>query len=291
VVTLTFVALYLIPGDPAQVLLSESNATAAEIDQFRTELGLDENVAVQYGRYLWRLVHADLGDSFFTSRPVTVTILEQLSATLELACAAMLVAVFSGLVLGLLAAVNRGNWLDVLITGLSTIGISTPIFWSGLLAIWLFALVLRWLPATGQGELRYLVLPASVLGFSAAGAVARVTRGSVVDIMNKPYILVARSRGIPPRPLLLRHVLTVALLPTITVAGLQFGFLIGGAVVTETVFARQGLGRLAVDAILRKDYPVVLGVVLVGVIGYMLVNLLTDLLYGALDPRVRSSFR
>ena len=287
VVTLTFVALYLVPGDPAQVLLSKSNATPAEVAELREELGLDESVLVQYGRYLWRLLQGDLGNSFFTGRPVTVTVWEQLPATLELAVAAMIVAVAAGLGLGLAAAAGRGSLLDPLLTGLATIGISTPVFWSGLLAIWLFALVLGWLPATGQGGLTYLILPATVLGFSAAGAVARVTRASVVDIMRKPYILVARSRGIRPRPLLLRHTLRVALLPSITVIGLQFGFLIGGAVVTETIFARQGLGRLVVNAILRKDYPVVLGVVLVGVVGYVLVNLLTDWLYGMLDPRVR----
>jgi len=269
------------------VLLSESNATAAEIAERRAELGLDQSLLVQYGHYLWRLLRADLGDSLFTGRPVTVTILEQLPATLELAGAAMVVAVVGGLGMGILAAVNRGDWLDLLVTSLTTVGISTPIFWSGLLSIWLFALWLGWFPATGRGGMRYLVLPASVLGFSSAGAIARVTRASLVDIMNKPYILVARSRGIRPRPLLLRHALRVALLPAVTVIGLQFGFLIGGAVVTETVFARPGIGRLVVDAILRKDLPVVLGTVLVGVVGYVMVNLLTDWLYGALDPRVR----
>jgi ABC-type dipeptide/oligopeptide/nickel transport system permease component len=291
VVTLTFIALYLVPGDPAQVLLSESNATAGEIAQRRDELGLNDGLPVQYGRYLWRLLHADLGRSFFTGRPVTTTILEQLPATLTLALAAMVVAVTAGLGLGLLAAIKQGSWLDLAVTGLATMGISTPVFWSGLLAIWLFALVLGWLPATGQGGVQFLILPATVLGFSAAGAIARLTRASVVDVIEKPYIHVARSKGLSPRPLLLRHTLRVALLPVITVIGLQFGFLLGGAVVTETIFARPGLGRLVVSAILRKDYPIVLGVVLVGVVGYVTVNLVTDLLYGALDPRIRKRLR
>lgn len=291
VVTLTFIALYLVPGDPAQVLLSDSNATAAEIAERREELGLNDSLAVQYSRYLWRLLHADLGRSFFTGRPVTVTLLEQIPATLTLALAAMVVAVIIGLGLGLLAAIKSGGWLDIAVTGLATMGISTPVYWSGLLAIWLFALVLDWLPATGQGGIRFLILPATVLGFSAAGAIARLTRATVADVIEKPYIHVARAKGIPPRPLLLRHTLRVALLPVITVIGLQFGFLLGGAVVTETIFARQGLGRLVVSAVLRKDYPIVLGVVLVGVVGYVTVNLVTDLLYGALDPRIRTRLR
>jgi peptide/nickel transport system permease protein/oligopeptide transport system permease protein len=291
VVTLTFIALYLVPGDPAQVLLSESNASAAEIAERRDELGLNDSLAVQYGRYLWRLLQGDLGRSFFTGRPVTVTILEQLPATFALAFAAMVVAVIAGLGLGLLAAARPGSWLDIIVTGLATMGISTPVFWSGLVAIWLFSLVLGWFPATGQGGLEFLTLPASVLGFSAAGAVARLTRASVLDVIDKPYIHVARSKGLPPRPMLLRHTLRVALLPVITVIGLQFGFLLGGAVVTETIFARQGLGRLVVSAILRKDYPIVLGVVLVSVVGYVTVNLITDLLYGALDPRIRKRLR
>ena len=281
----------MVPGDPAQVLLSESQATAAEIEARREELGLNDGLAVQYGRYLWRLLHGDLGRSLFSGRPVTVTILEQLPATLSLAVAAMAVAVAVGLGLGLVAAMTQGSWVDLVVTGLATVGISTPVFWSGLLAIWLFALVLGWLPATGQGGIEYLILPASVLGFSAAGAIARLTRASVVDVIDRPFVHVARSKGLPPRPLLLRHTLRVALLPIITVIGLQFGFLLGGAVVTETIFARQGLGRLVVSAILRKDTPIVLGVVLVGVVGYVTVNLVTDLLYGALDPRIRKRLR
>jgi len=192
----------------------------------------------------------------------------------------MVVATAVGLGMGLLAAAKRGTWIDLVVTGLATIGISAPVFWTGLLAMWLFALVLDWFPATGQGGWEFLVLPASVLGFSSAGAVARVTRGSMVDIMHRRYILVARSRGLPPPAILLRHVFRVALLPVITVIGLQFGF--------ETIFARQGLGRLVVDAILRKDLPVVMGTVLLGVIGYLAVNLVADLLSGALDPRVRT---
>ena len=281
----------MVPGDPAQVLLSESQATAAEIEARRDELGLNDGLAVQYGRYLWRLLHGDLGRSLFSGRPVTVTILEQLPATLSLAVAAMAVAVVVGLGLGLVAAMTQGSWVDLVVTGLATVGISTPVFWSGLLAIWLFALVLGWLPATGQGGIEFLILPASVLGFSAAGAIARLTRASVVDVIDRPFVHVARSKGLPPRPLMLRHTLRVALLPIITVIGLQFGFLLGGAVVTETIFARQGLGRLVVSAILRKDTPIVLGVVLVGVVGYVTVNLVTDLLYGALDPRIRKRLR
>lgn len=291
IATLTFGALYLVPGDPALVLLSESHATAAEIARRRAELGLDASLPEQYGRYLARIVQGDLGTSLFTGRPVTAEIRQQLPATLQLAVAASAVAVTLGLAMGLLAAVNRGHWPDAVITAAATVGIATPVFWSGLLAMWLFALVLGWLPATGQGGLEYLVLPAGVLGISSAGAIARVCRASLIEVMDRPYILAARARGIWPRSLLMRHALRVALLPTVTVIGVQFGFLMGGAVVTETVFARQGLGRLVVEAILRKDLPLVLGTVLVGATGYVLINLCTDILYGVLDPRVRDGGR
>lgn len=291
VVTLTFAALYLVPGDPAQVLLADSSASAAEIAQRRAELGLDESPLVQYGRYLWRLAQGDLGESLFTGRPVLTTILEQLPATLALAGASMAVSIIGGLGMGVLAAVKQGSWIDWVVTGLISLGVSTPIFWTGLLAIWFFALVLQWFPATGQGGLEFLILPSGVLGFSTAGAIARVTRSSLIDIMSRPFIQVARAHGIGPRALLFRHALRVALLPAVTVIGLQFGFLLGGAVVTETVFARQGLGRLVVDAILRKDLPVVQGMVLFGVIGYLAVNLMTDWVYGLLDPRVRDYIR
>lgn len=287
VATLTFLALYLVPGDAAQMLLAESYATEEEIADRRAELGLDDGILIQYGRYLTRLLQGDLGRSFFSGRPVRLTIGEQLPSTLSLAGGALIIQVVVGLGLGVLSAAREGTWLDSVITSLASIGIAAPVFWSSLLAIWLFALVLDLLPATGQGGLEYLVLPASVLGLSSAGAVARVSRASVVEIGRQPYILVARSKGLKPPSVMLGHTLRVALLPALTVIGLQFGFLLGGAVVTETVFARQGLGRLLVEAILHKDMPVVLGVVLVGVVGYVLVNLITDILSTMLDPRLR----
>ncbi|RME73702.1 MAG: ABC transporter permease [Chloroflexi bacterium] len=287
--TLAFVAFHFTPGDPAQSLLAASGASAAEIAARRAALGLDAPLPVQYARYLLDLLTGDLGQSWLHGRSVARMIGEQLPATAELAVAAMLIGAGVGIGLGLLAAIRQGTWLDTLATSLAVIGLSTPTYWSGLLAILFFSLHLRWFPATGQGDLRHLVLPALVLGFALSGSIARLVRARVVEVMAEPYVLAARARGITPRPVLLSHVLRPAMAPALTVIALQFGFLLGGAVVTESVFARQGLGRLAVEAILWRDLPVVRGVVLLSAAVYVLVNLLADLLQVWLNPRLRDT--
>lgn len=286
-VTLAFVAMQLTPGDPAQALLAASGATPEEIAERRARLGLDDLVLVQYVRYLRDLVRGDLGMSWLHGRPVEQMLLEQLLPTIKLALAATATGLPIGLGLGFLAAVRRGTWLDKSATALAVLSLSTPTYWSGLLAILLFSLRLRWLPATGEGSLRHLVLPSLVLGFALSGSIARVVRSRVAEIMEAPFVVAARARGLPARRVLLIHVLRPALTLALTVTALQLGFLLGGAVVTESVFARRGLGRLAVEAIIWQDLPVVRGVVISGALAYVLVNLLADLLQAWLDPRVR----
>lgn len=285
--TLAFVGLQLAPGDPAQALLAASGATPEEIAERRTQLGLDDPFLVQYARYLMDLARGDLGRSWLHGRPVSRMILEQLPATVELAVAAMLVGVALGLGLGILGAVRRSTWLDTAVTAVAAVGLSTPTSWSGILAILLFSLQLGWLPATGEGGLRHLVLPALVLGFALSGSIARLVRARVVEVMGEPFVLAARARGLPSQRVLCVHVLRAALAPALTVIALQLGFLLGGAVVTESVFARRGLGKLAVEAIVWRDLPVVRGVVVCGAIAYVLTNLAADLAQAWLDPRLR----
>jgi ABC-type dipeptide/oligopeptide/nickel transport system permease component len=218
---------------------------------------------------------------------VVTVIAEQLPSTIELATAAMIIAASLGIVLGTAAAFRPRTWLDAFIMTLSVTGVSVPIFGSALLLIGFFSLHLGWLPATGQGSLGQLVMPATVLGFASSGAIARLVRASLLEVLNRDYVTTARAKGLAPRSVLLRHALRNALVPVITIMGLQFSFLLGGTVVTETVFSRPGIGRLIVDAILWKDFPVVQGAVLLAALVYTLVNLAVDLAYLYLDPRIR----
>ena len=287
VTTLVFFLMRVLPGDPAELLLSESGASAEAIARLRAQLGLDEPLLVQYGRFLFQVLRGDLGRSLVTNRPVMRMIGEQLPATLELAVAAMAIAIVLGLALGLFAALRRDTWVDSLCMTLAVTGSSLPVFWSGLLFILLFSIGLRWLPATGQGGWRYLVMPATVLGIASSGSIARQMRSSVLEALGQEYVAAARAKGLREWMVITRHVLRNALIPVATVIGLRFGFLLGGTVVTETVFSRRGLGRLIVDAILWKDFPVVQGVVLLVAAVYVLVNLFVDVSYAILDPRVR----
>ena len=286
VATLVFVIMRLVPGDPAALMLSESGGSAQAIAEFRTELGLDDPLVVQYGQYLARLAQADLGTSLFTQRSVMVTIGEQLLSTIELAIAAILVAIILGTILGVMAAARHGTWIDTAVMAFSVTGISIPIFWSALLLIWLFALVLGWLPATGQGGISHLILPALVLGFASAGAITRLVRASLLETMDQDFVSTARAKGLAEHTILIRHAMKNAFIPVISIIGLQFGFLLGGTVVIETIFSRPGIGQLMVNAILWKDLPLVQGIVLLVALVYTLVNLATDLAYAYLDPRI-----
>jgi ABC-type dipeptide/oligopeptide/nickel transport system permease component len=285
--TAVFFALRLLPGDPVEAMLAQSGGSPEAVLRIRAELGLDAPLLLQYFRFLTNTVRGDLGHSLFTGRLVLQTILEQLPATLELALASMVVALVVGGVLGVLAAVWRGSWLDRASMALAIGGVSIPVFWSGLLVIWLFSVTLGWLPATGQGDFRHLILPAAVLGLGGSGSLARLVRASLIEVLSQDYIQVARAKGLRGGTVLLRHALRNALIPIVTVVGLQFGFLLGGTVVTETVFARQGLGRLIVDAIIWKDFPLVQGAILLTAGIYALLNLAVDLTYLLLDPRLR----
>jgi peptide/nickel transport system permease protein len=286
-VTLAFVALQLTPGDPAQALLAASGATPEEIAQRRAHLGLDDPALIQYLRYVLDLARGDLGQSWLQGRPVGQMIREQLPPTLALAIAAAGVGATLGLILGVVAAVHRSTWIDTMATTVAVVGLATPTYWSGLLAILLFSLALHWLPSAGEGDLRHLILPASVLGFALSGSVARVVRARVAQVLRAPFILVAEAKGLPPRHVLMSHVLRASLGPALAVLALQFGFLLSGAVVTESVFARRGLGTLTVQAILWRDLPVVRGIMVVAALAFVLTSLAADLARGWLDPRLR----
>ena len=286
-VTLAFAGLQLTPGDPAQALLAASGATSEEIAERRARLGLDDPLLVQYARYLLDLTHGDLGKSWLHGRSVGRMILEQVPSTAALAAAATVVGILLGLTLGVLAALRQSTWLDTLATTVAVLGLSTPTYWSGILAILLFSLQLHWLPSAGEESLQHLVLPALVLGFALSGSIARLVRARVVEVMRQPFVLAARARGLSSFRVLFVHVLRSALAPALTVIALQFGFLLGGAVVTESVFSRRGLGKLAVEAIMWRDLPVVRGVVVFGALAYVLVNLAADLAQAWLDPRLR----
>jgi peptide/nickel transport system permease protein len=287
VATIVFLLLQVIPGDPAETMLAGSGASEARIAQTRQDLGLDDPLLVQYGRYLLNALRGDLGRSLYSNRPVILTISEQLPATLQLAAAALLVAVILGLSLGILAAIRAGTWIDQTVMGVAVLGVSVPVFWSGLLLIWIFSVSLNWLPATGADGWQHLVMPAAVLGLVGAGPIARLVRASLLNALRADYIAMAQAKGLPGRAVVGRHALRNAIIPVIALIGLQAGFLLGGTVVTEAVFARPGLGRLVVDAILSKDLPMVQGVVLLIAAMYVVVNLLVDVATLALDPRLR----
>jgi len=287
VVTLAFLSVHLLPGDPAEVMLSQWGGSAANIAQLRRELGLDQSFGGQYVRYWAALLRGDLGRSLFTNIPVARSIMDYLPDTIELATAAIVMATVWGVSLGVLAATTSRPWIDIVCMTVSAIGVSMPVFWSGLLLILLFSSILHWLPASGQGGLQHLILPASALGFASTGAIAQVIRNSMLDILGQGYITVARAKGLTPREVITGHVLRNTLISGMTVIGLQFGYLLAGTVITETVFSRQGLGRLLVDAILWKDFPIVQGAILVIALMYISINLLTDVVYAVIDPRIR----
>ena len=287
VVTIVFLLTRARPGDPVETMLSQSGGSPEAVQQLRAQLMLDRPIYVQYGRYLLDLARGDLGRSLLTNRPVSVTLLEQLPSTLLLATAAMALAAFLGISLGLLAAVYRHTWVDNLCMGVAVFGVSVPVYWSAIILIIIFSATLHWLPATGQGSLRHWIMPTVVLGFASAGAIARLVRASTLEVLAQEYMITAKAKGLTTRLTMGRHALRNALIPAVTVIGLQFGFLMGGAVVTETVFSRQGLGRLVVDAILWKDFPVIQGAVLLSAIAYTVLNIIVDLSYAVIDPRLR----
>jgi peptide/nickel transport system permease protein/oligopeptide transport system permease protein len=283
---LIFVLIRLIPGDPAELLASQW-ATEEDIALVRKAWGLDQPILVQYWIFLRNLLRGDLGRSVASGTPVSIELLSRYPATLLLAATSTSVAVTVGVIAGVVSATRPYSWLDSLAMVLALVGVSMPAFWSGLMLILVFSVILGWLPAGGMGSVRHIVLPAVTLGTVAAGIIARQVRSSMLDVLAQDYVRTARAKGASERIVVYRHALKNALIPVVTIVGLQFGTLLGGSVVVETVFAWPGMGRLLVDAILTRDYPVIQAAVLLFATTFALINLGVDLLYAALDPRIR----
>jgi len=286
VATLVFSLIHLVPGDPAQAMLGDG-AAPQDVTELRKSLGLDQPLFTQYVTFLRQAVTGDLGTSFRTGQPVTTMIAERVPATAELALAAMVVAVLIAIPLGVVAAVWRGTAIDYGAMTFALAGVSIPNFWLGPLLAIVFAVELGWLPVSGRGTLGHLVLPAFSLGLALAAILARMTRASLLDELNELYVRAARARGVSRAASVTSHALRNSFVPLLTIIALQFGAVLTGAVITETIFAWPGIGRLLIQSIGFRDYPMVQGCILLIAVTYVSVNLLTDLLYGVLDPRIR----
>lgn len=286
VATLVFSLIHFIPGDPAQSMLGDA-APQSEVAALRQQLGLDRPLVEQYARFVLGLVKGDLGVSLRTGTPVATQIAERFPATLELAIAAMFIAICLALPLGILAAVWRGTSIDHAATTLALAGMSIPSFWLGPLLAIVFAVELGWLPVSGRGGFEHLVLPGFSLGAGLAALLARMTRASLLEELGESYVRAARARGASRVRAVIRHAFRNSLIPLVTVVGLQFGAVLTGAVITETIFSWPGIGRLLIQSIGFRDYPLVQGCILLIAVTYVAVNLMTDLAYGLLDPRIR----
>ena len=275
----------LLPGDPARVIAGVL-ASPEDVERIRQQMGLDQPLWVQYGNFLGSLLRLNLGTSAHTNAPVIEEIGSRLPYTIELAVVALVLAVTVGVLAGVSAAIRRNTMLDLLISSFSVFGVSMPVYWLGLMMIILFAIDLHLLPAAGADEPTSILMPAVTLALFSLGLIARMTRSSMLEVLGQDYVRTARAKGAPLRSVVFRHALRNALLPIMTVIGLQFGALLGGAVVTETVFAWPGVGRLLIDSIFFRDYPVVQGLVLMFGTTFVVINLLVDLLYAYVDPRI-----
>jgi peptide/nickel transport system permease protein len=284
--TLVFLFIHLIPGDPVQVMLGES-AKPVDVEVLRKGLGLDKPILEQYLIFLKGLITGNLGTSIHTGQPILSTILKRYPATLELMISSMIVALLLSIPLGVISASKQYSLLDNGSMFCALLGISMPNFWLGPLLILLFSVHLNWLPVSGRGSLRHLILPAVTLGIHLMAILTRMTRSSVLEILHEDYITTARSKGLREQIVIFKHALRNALIPVITIIGFQCGALLSGALITETIFAWPGLGRLTITAIQKRDYPLVQGCVLVISLSYVIVNLLTDLAYAWVDPRIR----
>ncbi len=282
---IVFSIIRMLPGDPARALAGVQ-ATPEFIEQTRVRYGLDQPLHIQYGRFMAGLVTGDLGTSTFSRRPVTTEIAERFPRTLTLATISLLIATILGVSAGIVSATKRNSWFDNASMLVALVGVAAPVFWMALMLQLLFSVHLRWLPATGMGSVAHLILPSITLGMASAALMARITRSSMLDVLKQDFITTARSKGLAERIVVYKHALKNALIPVVTVLGLQFGILLGGAVLTETVFAWPGVGRLLVDAILRRDYPVVQGTVMLLAFLFVIINLTVDVIYAFLDPRI-----
>ena len=283
---LVFLLVHLVPGDPVRVMMQDVGSPE-QVERVRRQLGLDRPLYEQYLSFVARAARGDLGRSIHTRRPVAQEIAFRIPYTVRMAIAAMLVAIVMGIGLGAIAALHHQSILDYGTMIVALAGVSLPSFWFGLVLILVFSLHLKWLPPTGADSLLHLILPAITLGSGAAAIIARLTRSSMLEVLRQDYVRTARAKGVDDRCLVYRHALKNAMIPVASIVGLQFAGLLGGAVIVETVFGWPGIGRLAVDAIFNRDIPVIQAVVLVAAVIFVFVNLLVDVLYGVLDPRIR----
>lgn len=287
VLLLTFLLIHLVPGDPIEVMLGDS-ASTADRAALREDLGLNQPLVAQFGSYLNKLAHGDLGQSIHTKTPIIELLKARYPATLKLAFFALLIGLTIGIPLGIYAALKAGHWQDFVVTIVSVRFSAMPAFWLGPMLMLLFAVWLGWLPVSGMDEPTSIVLPALTLGFGLSAILTRMTRTSLLEVLNDDFIRTARAKGLGEKAVILKHALRAALLPIITIVGLQMGSLLAGTVITETIFSWDGIGRLLVESIEKRDYPVTQACVLVVALSYVLVNLVTDLLYRLADPRVRN---
>ncbi|MDE2950909.1 MAG: ABC transporter permease [Chloroflexota bacterium] len=282
-----FLMLHLTPGDPAEVFLGDKRSSPELLEKVREDMGLNRPLHVQYLSYMGNALRGDLGRSLQTNVPVMEQILNRLPWTIELAAAALMIAAFIGISVGIIAALNHNTIADTLAMALALVGISMPVYWSSLLLILLFAVQLRVLPAIGQGGIERLILPATALALVSAGSLARMVRSSMLEVLNQDFVLTARAKGISERLVVIRHVLRNALIPVVTILGLMLGNMLSGAVITETIFARLGIGQKYVEAVLQKDFTMVQGTTLFIALMYVFVNIVVDIVYAFIDPRIR----
>ena len=286
VLLLTFLLIHLVPGDPVEVMLGES-ANMADREALRVELGLDKPLVQQFGSYLTKLAHGDFGYSIHTKTPIVELIKNRYPATVKLAVMSLLIGLLIGVPLGIYAALKANHWQDFVVTIVSVRLSAMPAFWLGPILMLVFAVWLGWLPVSGMESNTSIILPAVTLGFGLSAILTRMTRTSLLEVLNDDYIRTARAKGLNERTVILRHALRAALLPIITIVGLQMGSLLAGTVITETIFSWDGIGRLLVESIEKRDYPVTQACVLIVALSYVVVNVLTDTLYRWADPRVK----
>jgi len=286
VLVLTFLLIHLVPGDPVEVMLGES-ASMADREALREQLGLNQPLITQFGTYLNKLAHGDLGQSIQTKTPIAELFRTRYPASIQLALLSMLIGLLVGVPLGVYAALNAGHWQDVVVTVVSVRLSAMPVFWLGPILMLVFAVCLGWLPVSGMDEPAAIILPALTLGFGLSAILTRMTRTSLLEVLNEDFIRTARAKGLSERTVIVRHALRAALLPIVTIVGLQMGSLLAGTVITETIFSWDGIGRLLVESIEKRDYPVTQACVLAVALSYVVINFLTDIAYRLVDPRMR----
>ena len=286
VIIITFVLMYIIPGDPVVSMVGERYSEET-VQQLRQELHLDDPLPLQFLRYVGNVLQGNFGNSFITGEPVAALIIEKFPNTMMLAITAMFFAILIGLTAGIMSSVHPGSFMDRGIMVLALAGISAPVFWVGLILVLVVGVMLQWLPPTGFGGMEYLILPALTLGLRSAAYLARLTRATMLEVLSHDYIRTARSKGLPEWKVFIKHAFPNTLIPVITIIGTDFGSYLSGAVLTESIFGWPGIGRLALEAIMKRDFPVIQGTVLFMAIMFVLMNVLVDLLYGVVDPRIR----